>query len=117
MQQKTELDRIREEAEAKQRAILFPDMLRSGRSVDDFLWNGDPRAKPIQRAGLALFGTLFLGMASVGVVLVFTQDNWPGRIFGIVSGLLAGIAGVRYMRNAFRRVTREGKNHRTPRSQ
>jgi hypothetical protein len=116
MPKKTELDRIREEAEAKQRAILFPDMLRSGRSVDDFLWNGDPRAKPIQRAGLALFGTLFLILASVGFGVGYTQDNWPGRTIGIAIGSLAGIAGVRYMRNAFRRVPRPGKSHRIPRS-
>ncbi len=44
MQQKSELDRIREEAEMKQRAVLWPDMLRSGRTVDEFLWKGSPRA-------------------------------------------------------------------------
>lgn len=111
MSQKSELDRIREETEAKQRGILWPDMLRSGRTVDEFLWKGDPRATPIQRAGLALFGTLFLLMASAGIALACTQDNWAGRMFGVVFGSLAGIAGVRYIRNAFRRAARQRESH------
>ncbi|HWA94507.1 MAG TPA: hypothetical protein VG844_07880 [Terracidiphilus sp.] len=106
MQHDPELDRIREEAEEKQRAILYPDTLRSGRSVDEFLWNGDPHPKPVQRVGLALFGMLFSGLAVLGIVLLFTQDNWPGRIFGIAMGLLAGIAGARLMGNAFRHIRR-----------
>jgi hypothetical protein len=111
MAEKSELDRIREEAEAKQRGILWPDMLRSGSTVDEFLWKGDPRAKPVQRAGLALFGTFFLIIASIGVAVGCTQDNWPGRVIGIAFGSLAGIAGVRFMRNAFRHLPRQGKNH------
>jgi hypothetical protein len=111
MQEKSELERLREEAEAKQRGVLWPDMLRSGRTVDEFLWKGDPRATRIQRAGLGLFGTLFLILASVGVAVGCTQDNWPGRAIGIAIGSLAGIAGIRYMRNAFLRVPRQGKNH------
>lgn len=111
MSEKTELDRIREEAEAKQRGILWPDMLRSGRSVDEFLWKGDQRAKPVQRIALVLYGTLFLILASVCLAVGWKQDDWLARVIVIAIGSLAGIAGVRFMRNAFRSVPRPEKNH------
>lgn len=109
MLEKSELERIREEAEAKQRGILWPDMLRQGRSVDEFLWKGDPRATPIQRVGLALFGVLFSLCAILSVVLVFTQGEWAGRIGGVILGTITGIAGVRLLRNAFRRGSKRRK--------
>jgi hypothetical protein len=108
---KSQIDHIREEAEAKQRGILWPDMLRAGRSVDGFLWKGDPRATPVQRAGLVLFGLIFLSFAAIGIALGCALDDWAGRTIGIVLGSLAGIAGVRFMRNAFRHVARQEKSH------
>jgi hypothetical protein len=110
MSGKSELDRIREEAEAKQKGILWPDMLRSSRSVDEFLWKGDPRAKPVQRIALVLYGTLFLILTSVCLAVGWKQDDWLARVIVIAIGSLAGIAGVRFMRNAFRRVGPKGNN-------
>jgi hypothetical protein len=100
--QKSQLDRIREETEAKQRGILWPDMLRAGRSVDEFLWKGDPRATPVQRAGLVLFGLMFLSFAAIGIGLGCALDDWVVRTIAIILGVLAGIAGLRFMKNAFR---------------
>ena len=80
-------------------------MLRSGRAVDEFLWKGDRRATPVQRAGLALFGMMFLSCAALSIVLVFTQGTWAGRIVGVVFGSIAGIGAVRFLMNAFRRQT------------
>jgi hypothetical protein len=111
MSEKSEFDRIREEAEAKQRGILWPDMVRQGRSVDEFLWKGDQRAKPVQRIALVLYGTLFLVLASVCVAVGWRQDDWLVRVIAIAIGCLAGIGGVRFMRNAFRHVARQGKDH------
>ena len=111
MLEKSELERIREEAEAKQRGILWPDMLRQGRSVDEFLWKGDPRATTVQRAGLALFGVMFSLCAIFSIVLVFTQGEWAGRIGGVIIGAITGIAGVRLLKNAFR----HGAKRRKPR--
>jgi hypothetical protein len=109
VQQKSELDRIREEAEMKQRAILWPDMLRSGRTVDEFLWKGSPRATPIQRIGLALFGVLFLLCAALSTILIF-RDTWAEKIIGGIIGSLSVIAGIRLMMNAFRHGARHRKS-------
>lgn len=109
MQQKSELDRIREEAEMKQRAILWPDMLRSGRTVDEFLWKGSPRATPIQRIGLALFGILFLFCAALSTILIF-RDMWAEKIIGGIIGSLSVTAGTRLMMNAFRHGAKRRKS-------
>jgi len=98
-----QFDQIREEIEAKQKSILFPDGLRAGRSVDEFLWKGDPNAKPIQRAGLVVFGLMF----SLPSILMFTAmaenyeryASFPGFAIGL-GGLLIAI---RLFRNAFLR--------------
>jgi hypothetical protein len=106
---KSPLDRIREETEEKQRAILWPDMLRSGRSVDEFLWKGDRRATPVQRIGLVVFATMFLFCASIFAVLLFKEDTWGGRVVEIIIGLLTGIPGVRLLINAFRHGPKSSK--------
>lgn len=111
MAERSEFDRIREEAEAKQRGTLWPDTLRSGRTVDEFLWKGDPRPTPVQRAGLAIFGLGSLTLASAAVALIVTQDNWYARGFGFVIGSLAATAGIRFIKNALRRIDHHGKNH------
>ena len=110
MSEKSELDRIREDAEAKQRGILWPDMLRQGRSIDEFLWKGDPRATPVQRAGLALFAVLFLLCTVISIVLVFTQDAWAGKMIGVIVGALSGVGGIRLLTNAFRRGAKRQKS-------
>jgi len=99
---KSPLDRIREETEEKQRAILWPDVLRSGHSVDEFLWKGDRRATPVQRIGLAVFAMMFLSCASIFVVLLFKDATWGGRVVEIILGLLSGIPGVKFLINVFR---------------
>lgn len=99
---KSPIDRIREEAEEKQRAILWPDMLRSGCSVDDFLWKGDRKATPVQRIGLAIFAMMFLSFASISVALLFKDATWGGRAAEIFLGLLFGIPGVKLSINVFR---------------
>ncbi len=84
MQQKSELDRIREEAEMKQRAILWLDMLRSGRTVDEFLWKGSPRATPIQSIGVALLGILFLFCAALSTILIFREPLKNSRVCVVI---------------------------------
>ena len=99
---KSPLDQIREETEEKQRAILWPDTLRSGRSVDEFLWKGDRRATRVQRIGLAVLAMMFLFCASIFGALLFKEDFWGGRVLEITIGLLTGMIGVRLIINAFR---------------
>lgn len=59
MEEEPRFEQVRAEIEAKQRSILWEDGLRNGRSVDEFLWRGDPKAEPIQRAGLVVFALTF----------------------------------------------------------
>jgi len=102
MSEESELDRIRKESEAKQRGIVWPDMLRQSRSIDKFLWRGDRKAKPIQRAALVLYSMMFLLMALVGSTVAWKlDDDWGLRaIFGALACLF-GAVSVRFMRNAF----------------
>ncbi len=112
MPEKSELDQIREEAEAKQRGVLWPDMLRQSRSIDEFLWKGDRKAKPIQRAALVLYSMMFLSVTVIFVILAWKiNDDWLLRGVCIAIGCLLGAGGVRFMRNAFRHVARQGKDH------
>src|ERR1039458_2499023 len=51
MEDEHSFEQIREDIEARQRSILWPDYLRATRNVYEFLWNGDPKARPVQRIG------------------------------------------------------------------
>ena len=62
MSDKPEHKRINEDVETKQRGIVGSDMLRQSRSIDEFLWRGDRKAKPIQRAALCIYSIMFLSM-------------------------------------------------------
>jgi Flp pilus assembly protein TadB len=101
MSHKSEAEQIRE-IEEKQRATNWPEALQAGRSVDEFLWKGDPKAKPIQRAGLAVFATMFLSLFAVSVVVVIAKHDWTVTLVALIPGTLSGIAGFRLLRNTFR---------------
>jgi hypothetical protein len=98
-----QFEEIREEIEARQNSTLFPDGLKAGKSVDEFLWKGDPKAKPIQRAGLALFAIMFLFISGLAIVILFTKDDWPARVYSSVLGTIFLIIGIRFSRNSFLR--------------
>ena|SRR5438477_1704543 len=104
MSDKSELERIREEAEAKQRGVVWPDMLRQSRSIDEFLWKGDRKAKPIQRAALVLYSMMFLSVTVILLILAWKfNDDWLSRLICIAMACLAGAFGVRYARTIFLR--------------
>jgi magnesium-transporting ATPase (P-type) len=103
MSKKSELDRIREEAEAKQRGVMWPDMLRQSRSIDGFLWNGDRKATPVQRAALVLYSLMFLFVVFLSIVIWIKNDYWVIRAFAVFMGTVSGIFAVRFARNMFLR--------------
>ena len=115
METKPEFDCIREDVEAKQRAIAWPDTLNAGRSIDEFLWKGDPKAKPVQRIGLAIFAFGFLVCAGISIVLLIAMDDWATRILCIALGSFSLVVGLRLSRNVFLRPTsrsaRRGGKH------
>ncbi len=107
MDDKHTFERIREDVEERQKNILWEEARRGGGSVDAFLWNGDPHAKPIQRAGLIVFCLfwLFLSMmAALGLFRMSFDDGWEVVFFMMLGiGLSALLISLRLFRNAFRR--------------
>ncbi|WP_348262133.1 hypothetical protein P8935_20300 [Telmatobacter sp. DSM 110680] len=93
-------DEIRADIEAKQRSIIWPDYLAATGRVYGFLWNGDPKAKIIPRAGLVLFGLHFFagGIAFIAASIGGEPEDrfYPGAVIGSVFVLLA----LRMFRNA-----------------
>lgn len=100
MDEPRNLNEIRADVEARQRATIWPDTLRNGRSIDAFLWKGDPNAKPVQRAGVVVFGHTFL-LSSIGIV--FLPDRRNGSIIQLLFGIGGLLISLRLFRNALLR--------------
>jgi hypothetical protein len=114
MDNDTQFEKIREEIEAKQRSILWPDYLRANRNVFEFLWKGDPKAKPIQRAGLIVFGVMNAVSGFFWISLCLTKtDDWISRFFGFLIGLVSALVSIRLFRNAFLRQNAPHNNEIT----
>jgi Flp pilus assembly protein TadB len=111
MAENKDFKQIREDVEERQRGILVPDLIRSGRSVDEFMWKGDPKALPVQRIGLLVFGIFFLFLFSVAVFIIIASRTWEGLVVGLPVGVISGIFSFRFLRNAFRRGRRQERNH------
>ena len=103
MEDHPQFDEIREEIEAKQRTVLFEDGLRAGRSVDEFLWKGDPKAKPIQRAGLVVFGLMFFLPTIFAFTAFAEKHSEAASYFGFLLGLGFLLISIRLFRNALLR--------------
>jgi len=100
---KPEFDRIREDVEAKQRAVIWSDTIRNGGSVDAFLWTGDPHAKIIQRTGLVVFGIMFLLFAVVIASIPFEKNFEDGSAVDFLMALIPLLISLRLFRNALLR--------------
>jgi len=98
-----DFEQIREDLEAKQRSILWPDYLRANRNIFEFLWKGDPKAKPVQRFGLILFALHFWLMGVFSAADFWSIDLWISRAFGSLIGLIFVLLSIRLFRNAFLR--------------
>src|SRR5271168_186081 len=59
------------EARAKQSNIVWPDWLRNGRVLDDFLWRGSENPTLVQRIGAWLIGlcNFVMGVEFLGLGL------------------------------------------------
>jgi hypothetical protein len=99
--------KLREEVEAAQRNIVWPDTVRTGASVDALLWRGSPKATTVQRIGIAVFGLLFL---SLGLFFVFSLAPKLHSALSAVLGVLYSALGIKVTLNAFRRKPRLARN-------
>jgi hypothetical protein len=98
-----EFELIREELEARQRSILWPDYLRANRNVFEFLWKGDPKAKLVQRVGLILFALHFWVAGVFFAAFAWSSEAWISRIIGSLPGLIFVLISIRVFLNAFLR--------------
>jgi hypothetical protein len=98
-----EFEQLREEIEAKQRSILWPDYLRANRNIFEFLWKGDPKAKPVQRIGLILFAVQSWVMGVYSAAAGWASDNLWGQVIGPLTGLISILISIRLFLNAFLR--------------
>jgi hypothetical protein len=112
MENDPKFEQIREEIEAKQRAILWPDTLKAGGSVDGLLWNGDPKAKPIQRAGMIVFAVFFWFMGCFLAAIGWARSEYDlfGRYLSVLVGSIGVLISIRLFFNAFRREEKPPKH-------
>jgi hypothetical protein len=112
MAKEPSFEQVRANVEERQKAILWEDARKGGRSVDQFLWKGDPNAKPVQRVGLGVFGLTFLFLGFCLVSVSWEKDEWGGRIAGSLLGCAAILASIRLLRNAILRSARPDRGHK-----
>jgi hypothetical protein len=104
MKSETEIsdhESVIEEIEAKQKNTVWPDTLRNSRSVDAFLWKGDPGAPLVQRMGAWIFGLFFI-LAGLGWVDVAYEKE--SIVFGVLS-IGWFLVGAKIFLNGFRKRT------------
>jgi hypothetical protein len=106
-------EQIREDVEVRQRATVSPDTLRNGSSVYEFLWKGDAKAKPVQRAGLIVFALFFLLMAIYIALSPFGKDFEDVYSLDFFMALLALLLSMRLLRNAFLGLSKRCGNNET----
>jgi hypothetical protein len=73
-------DELLKEIDRKQGAAKWPETLDAGRSVDEFLWKGDPKATPIQRLGLVIFAGMFLFLLAGFIIPQMAPIGRPQRV-------------------------------------
>jgi hypothetical protein len=103
MEDKHTFEHVRADIEERQKNILWEEARRGGKSVDAFLWKGDPHAKPIQRAGLIVFGLTFLILAIVFASIPFQKHFENGWSIEFFIGFVLLLIALRLIRNAFKR--------------
>lgn len=108
-----QFDQVRREVDARQRSILWEDGLRNGKNFDAFLWHGDPRAKPIQRAGLLVFSFMFLLLSMGFFCIPFQEGPHHGNPVPIPIAVILLFVALRLFRNALLRLPRQHDKNKT----
>src|SRR5262245_10241097 len=96
-----------EDAEARQRNIVFPNTVRNGRSADAFLWKGSPRPTIVQRLGAWIVGLWFTGIGLACLYALPRIKHTGDFLLGVVGFVVMGLGGLyvggRIFRNGFPR--------------
>jgi hypothetical protein len=109
MNEPRDLNELRDDAEARQKNILWEDQFRNNRNVTSFLWRGDPNARPVQRAGLLVFGLLFLVFPVLAVSSWFENGRDERSFLAFVFALVCFVIAGRLFRNALVKPVRRSK--------
>ena len=96
---KKELDSYIESVKDRQKNVLWPDVLRGGRSVDELLWKGARDAPMVQRIGVVILALAYVMVAAVFISMAVEQGSW---LAGGSAAILFGVGGW-FIRNALRK--------------
>ena len=96
---KNELDDYIESVKVRQKNSLWPDVLRGGRSVDEFLWKGASDAPLVQRVGAVILALAYLLVGLAFVSMALEQGEWFTGAFAALIFIVAGW----FIRNALRK--------------
>lgn len=94
-----DLDSYIEDIKARQRNLIWPDVLRGGRAVDEFLWKGASDAPLVQRIGAVILALVYIMVAVLIVDVAIEQGEW----FIGVAAIFFFVAGAWFIRNALRK--------------
>jgi hypothetical protein len=95
---KRDLDSFIESVKVRQKNILWPDVLRGGRSVDELLWKGARDAPLVQRIGVLILALAYL-ITAVAFISMAAGGSWSAGAF---AAILVGVGGW-FIRNALRK--------------
>jgi hypothetical protein len=88
-----------ESVDVHQKNVLWPDVLRGGRSVDKLLWKGASDAPLIQRIGIVILASAYLIVAAAFISMAAEQRS---LLAGFFASVLLGLGGW-FIRNALRK--------------
>jgi hypothetical protein len=95
----SERRRFQEDTEARQRNILWSDILRNSFRVYEFSLKGSAKATPVQRLGTAFLAVSFLGIALAVTWVAFSEQH---SHFVFIFSIPFFYLGLRFMKSAFR---------------
>jgi hypothetical protein len=83
----------------RQRNLTWPDSVRNGRFVDEFLWKGARDAPLVQRIGAVVLALAYVLVGLAFISIAAEQEKWSAAFFAV----LLFVAGGWFIRNAIRK--------------
>jgi hypothetical protein len=115
MRHRHHLNKFIEETRASQGNIVFPDVVRNGRSVDAFLWNGRPNPTLVQRIAARMLGVAFMVMGLLWLSNAVKARVEAGFSISVVIEATFALAivavGIRIFRNGFPRPSKQADSN------
>lgn len=103
MEDKPTVEQIQTDDEERRKDLLWKESRRRNLSEIDTFWNGNPYAKPIQRAALSVFGLFALILAITFASIPFQKHFEDGGSVAFFIALLLIVVAGKLFLNACRR--------------